>query len=387
MPPAVLPARPSSPPTRRTVLRGFGAGSLALGGAGLLGACSSREAQDAKAGSAGAGFTITDQRGKKVSFDGPVERIATAIIPSPSMLAAVDGRYDRIVGINESTLTANRQGVFGTLFPASKTTTTIAGADFVPNVETIMKLKPDVVLQWGDMGDEVIAPLENAGLKVIGLTYGTQEMMETWITIFGTLLGKKERASTLLDRMHDEDTAVRALVEQYRASTAQKVLYLKAASDGFTTATGSDYMTHWTELAGGTNVAHGLSADAPQVSTEQILAWDPDVILLSAFDEKAPADLFADKALSPVRAVRDRRVYKVPLGGYRWDPPCCESPLMWRWAAQILNPRTASRNGLRERIKETFDLLYGYDISAAETDQVLRLDLNAKSAGYDGFRA
>ncbi|MFE5072604.1 ABC transporter substrate-binding protein [Streptomyces halstedii] len=387
MSPAVLPPHPASPPSRRTVLRGLGAGSLALGGAGLLGACSSRDAQDTGAKSPEAGFTITDQRGKKVSFDGPVTRIATAIIPSPSMLAAVDGGYDRIVGINESTLTANRQGVFGTLFPASKTTTTIAGADFVPNVETIMKLAPDVVLQWGDMGDEVIAPLESAGLKVIGLTYGTQEMMETWITIFGTLLGKGERATALLDRMHDEDAKVRALVDPYRKAAAQKVLYLKAASDGYTTATGSDYMTHWTELAGGVNVAHDIAADSPQVSTEQILSWDPDVILLSAFDEKAPADLFGDKAFSPVRAVRDRRVYKVPLGGYRWDPPCCESPLMWRWTAQILHPEIASRNGLRAQIKDTFDLLYGYGISAAQTDAVLRLDLNSKSAGYDGFRA
>uniref|UniRef100_A0AAU2VHP4 Uncharacterized protein n=1 Tax=Streptomyces sp. NBC_00008 TaxID=2903610 RepID=A0AAU2VHP4_9ACTN len=102
-----------SPPPGHTVLRGLGAGVAVLAGAGALGACSSREAtpdNPAAGDDAGNGFTITDQRGKKVSFDGPVERIATAIIPSPSMLAAVDASYDRIVGINEPTLTANKQG-------------------------------------------------------------------------------------------------------------------------------------------------------------------------------------------------------------------------------------------------------------------------------------
>ncbi|WP_151770075.1 ABC transporter substrate-binding protein [Streptomyces abyssomicinicus] len=382
-------AFPSPPTPRRTVLRGLGAGVAVLAGAGALGACSSREAaagKPATGGGAGNGFTITDQRGKKVSFDGPVERIATAIIPSPSMLAAVDGSHDRIVGINESTLTANKQGIFGTLFPASKRTTTIAGADFVPNVETIVSLKPDVVIQWGDMGDEVIAPLENAGFKVIGLTYGTQEQMETWLEIFGTLLGKQDRSAELVDWMHAEDKAVRALVAP-SAKTKQKLLYLRTAADGWTTATGADYVTHWTEIAGGTNVAHDVSADSPQVSVEQVLAWDPEVILLSAFDEATPADVYGNKKLSGVRAVRDRRVYKVPLGGYRWDPPCCESPLMWRWAAQILHPELATRVGLRARIEETFTRLYGYGISAAETDEVLRTDLNARSAGYDGFRA
>lgn len=376
------------PPTRRTVLRGIGAGAAAVGGAGLLGACSSRDERTAEASASPASaFTVTDQRGKKISFDRPVERIVTAIIPSPSMLAAVDGSYARIVGINESTLTANRQGVFGTIFPESKKTTTIAGADFVPNIETVMGLEPDVVLQWADMGDEIIKPLESAGLKVIGLTYGTQEMMETWVTYFGKLLGKEQRASDLLDWMHEEDAAVRALVEPYLADGRQKVLYLKASADGYTTATGSDYVTHWTEMAGGRNVAGDVSADAPQVSVEQIIAWDPQVIFLSAFDEKVPSDIYADKSLSSVRAVRDRRVYKVPLGGYRWDPPCCESPLMWRWVAQVLHPETAGRNGLREKIKSTFDLLYGYGISAARTDEVLRLDLNTKSANYAGFRA
>ncbi|MEK8142145.1 ABC transporter substrate-binding protein [Streptomyces sp. M10(2022)] len=257
----------------------------------------------------------------------------------------------------------------------------------MPNVETVMGLEPDVVLQWADMGDEIIKPLETAGLKVIGLTYGTQEMMETWVMFFGKLLGKEERSSSLLDWMHEEDAAVRKLVKPYLADGRQKVLYLKASADGFTTATAADYVTHWAELAGGRNVAEDVSADAPQVSTEQIIAWDPEVILLSAFDEKAPSDIYADKSLSSVRAVRDRRVYKVPLGGYRWDPPCCESPLMWRWVAQVLHPEIAGRNGLREKIRNTFDLLYEYGISAAQTDEVLRLDLNTKSANYAGFRS
>ncbi|MEV8455748.1 ABC transporter substrate-binding protein [Streptomyces sp. NPDC052095] len=381
---AAFPA--SSAPSRRTALRGLGAGAFVLAGAGALGACSSREATAGKAGATTAGFTITDQRGKKVRFDRPVERIATAIIPSPSMIAAVDGSYDRIVGINESTLQANKEGIFGTLFPESRRTATIAGADFVPNVETTLSLKPDVVIQWGDIGDEVIAPLENAGFKVVGLTYGTQEQLETWIDVFGTLIGKKERAAGLITWMHDEDRAIRALVAP-RSSTRTKVLYLRTAADGWTTVNKSHYMNHWTDIAGGVNVARDEATGTPQVSVEQLLRWDPEVVLLSGFDTTAPADLYADRRLADLRAVRARRVYKIPLGGYRWDPPCCESPLMWRWVAQILHPGLGTRLGLRTRIEEAFDHLYGHAISRGRIDDVLRLDMNGGSSGYDGFRA
>ncbi|WP_445398048.1 ABC transporter substrate-binding protein [Streptomyces sp. LE64] len=374
--------------SRRGVLKLLGASGAAVATGTVLVGCSSREEQDAKGAvrSGSSGFTVTDQRGVEVSFDGPVSRIATTVIPSPSILAAVDGGVDRIVGINESTLVANKQGIFGEMFPASRKTRTVSGSDFVPNVETLLSLKPDVVIQWGDMGDEVIAPLENAGFKVIGLTYGTQEKLETWISLFGRITGNEDRAADLVSWMHAEKTAVGALVRG-KGRPGQKVLYLRAAADGWTSYNGSGYMNFCTELVGGVNPAKDLKAASPQVSTEQILAWDPDVILLSAFDEKPPAALYADARLSRVRAVRDRRVYKIPLGGYRWDPPCAESPLMWRWMAQVLHPSTAAANGLRAQLTRTFDRLYDYRISAAQVDEVLRLDLNARSAGHDGFRA
>ena len=125
-------SRLSSAPSRRSVLAGAGLLVLALGG------CSSRETVSASGGSAGSGaFTVTDMRGVEVSFDAPVQRIATTVIPSPSMLTAVDGGYGRIVGINESTRQANQQGLFGEMFPESKSTTTISPSSFTPNIETI----------------------------------------------------------------------------------------------------------------------------------------------------------------------------------------------------------------------------------------------------------
>ncbi|MFF8581914.1 ABC transporter substrate-binding protein [Streptomyces albidoflavus] len=188
--------------------------------------------------------------------------------------------------------------------------------------------------------------------------------------------------------MHEEDAAVRKLVaSQDRAGDPVPVLYLRTAADGWTTANKTQYMNHWTELAGGVNVARDEATGTPQVSVEQMLAWDPEVVLLSGFDPATPAAFYAYKRLAGLRAVRERRVYKIPLGGYRWDPPCCESPLMWRWTAQILHPALARRIGLRTRLAETFQKLYGHRLTEAEADAVLHLDLNARSSGYDGFRA
>ena len=363
--------------------------SLLAGGLGLvtlaLGACSSRETVPTSTGSAGSGsggFTVTDMRGVEVRFDGPVQRIATTVIPSPSMLAAVDGGYGRIVGINESTLQANQQGLFGDMFPESKSTTTISPSSFTPNIETLTALEPDVVFQWADQGDGLVEPLENAGFKTVCLLYGTQEYLETWVSLFSTILGKPERGTGIIDWMHAD--IARLQDELSSVSTPVRVVHLGQSGDGYSASNKTSYMHYWMELAGGRNMAaENLSAENV-VSAEQLIDWDPEVITLGGFDARTPAEVYADPSLASISAVKNRRVYKAPLGGYRWEVPCAESPLMWQWAAEIYHPELTGHT-LRTAIREKIAYLYGYDVSEAQIDAVLRMDLNRGSVGYNVF--
>lgn len=375
--PASLPLPGTS---RRTLLGGAGLGFLTL----ALSACSSRETVAAAGSAAGTGgFTVTDMRGVEVSFDAPVQRIATTVIPSPSMLAAVDGGYGRVVGINESTLQANKQGLFGEIYPDSKSTTTISPSSFTPNIETITKLQPDVVFQWADQGDGLVEPLENAGFKTVCLLYGTQEYLETWVSLFSTILGKPERGTEIVDWMHAE--IARLKKELAGVTTPVRVVHLGQSGDGYSASNKSSYMHYWMELAGGQNMAADNISAENVVSAEQLITWDPEVITLGGFDARTPAEVYADKSLASVSAVRNRRVYKAPLGGYRWEVPCAESPLMWQWAAELYHPQLTGHT-LRAAMAEKIAYLYNYEISEAQIDAALRMELNNGSAGYDVFR-
>ncbi|CEA06821.1 Vitamin B12-binding protein [Arthrobacter saudimassiliensis] len=372
-------SRPPQRISRRSLLGGAGLGLAAL----ALGACSSRETVGAGAAAAGSGsFIVTDMRGVQISFDAPVQRIATTVIPSPSMLAAVDGGYDKIVGINESTLQANQQGLFGEMFPESKTTTTISPSSFTPNIETITALEPDVVFQWADQGDGLVEPLENAGFKTVCLLYGTQDYLETWVSLFSTILGKPERGSEIVDWMHAD---IARLQEELDGVTPVRVVHLGQSGDGYSASNKSSYMHYWMELAGGRNMAADNLSAENVVSAEQLIEWDPEIITLGGFDARTPAEVYADASLASVSAVKNRRVYKAPLGGYRWEVPCAESPLMWQWAAELYHPERTGHT-LRAAMKEKIRYLYGYDVSEKQIDAALRLDMNAASVGYDVFR-
>lgn len=353
-----------------------------IGALVLTAGCSTRAVQTDDADGAGA-LTIVDQRGRTVTLDGPADKVAFTVMPAPSIFAAVDRSYDRIVGINQSTRVANRGGMFATMFPASTDTETVAGSDFMPNVETLLKLDPDVVVQWGDRGADVTAPIESAGFPVVGLKYGTQEDLEQWITLFAQLAGKPERGEKLVEWQHAEQAKMRERVAKQQGHRPRAMI-LSRAGDTYSTTTDDGYDGFQFDLVGADLVSKGFVSDSGTVGPEQILAWDPEVIMLSGFDQSTPADIYADARLAGVSAVRNKRVYKTPLGAYRWQVPSAESPLMWQWMNRILYPGT--RDGdLRADIRSAFDDLFAYSISDDEIDQVLRIDLNKNAASYDQF--
>lgn len=366
--------------------------AVTLAAAIVLSGCSTRSAQtedvDAASGSLAEPIVITDQRGVTHTFTEPIERIATTVIPAPSMITAIDQSYDRIVGVNESTIKRDTGSAFATMFPQALETTAISGADFVPNVETIIDLQPDVVIQWADQGDDAtfIAPIEAAGIPVIGLTYGTQADLETWIEMFSTLLGQEERGEQLLEVLHDTIAELDGFAAEQ--TDAPSSLFLRAAGDGGYNAGMSSidgYMNTWMTASGGTNVGQdAIYSSANATSVEQLIEWNPDVIFVSSMTALTPADVMADQALADITAVKQNRVYAVPSGGFWWDPPSAESNLTMRWAQEALFGETAPAT-LRDEMREHYEFLYGYQLSDDEIDGVLRLELNSGASGYDRF--
>lgn len=331
--------------------------------------------------SATSSVTITDQRHTEVTVDQPVERIATAVIPSPAIIAAVDGSWDRIVGINESTLQANKEGIISKIFPQSTTTAVVSAKDFVPDMETILNLDPDVMIQWGNRSDDITAPIEQAGIPLVGLKYGTQDDLETWVSMFGDILGKPDRANDIITMMHDEAGKVSDRVAKINAPSP-RALSLSYSPEKLSVSNGSDYAQYVYDLTGVTNVAKDTQVTDGVVDAEQILKWDPEIIFLSAFDEATPEDVYNDPRFSDLSAVKEKRVYRSPLGVYRWQVPCAESPLFWNWVAALAYPGKFDVD-LPSLTKEKTSFLYNYDLSDEDIDHVLRTDINSDSANYD----
>jgi iron complex transport system substrate-binding protein len=331
-----------------------------------------------------------DLSGREVCLPGPAQRVVTIPMPSASTFIAVDGSAQRLVGMHPSSKRAIDEGLLGRMFPQARAidaSVAGVGADgFMPNVETLALLDPDVVVQWGDRGDDIVGPLRNAGIRTALLRYGTESLARGNLTLMADIAGKPERAKELIDwraaTIIDIEKTARDIPEARRL----RVVYLQRAASGLAAAGANSYYDFYIRLVGGRNAADGL-AGAPAINAEQIAQWDPDVILLNGFEEKlTPARIYDDEILSATRAARERRVYKMPIGGYRWDPPSQESPLTWMWLADLLYPE-AFHYDLRAEIAHAYRLLYGHTPSQADLDEVLRVQINGDARFYDRFAA
>ncbi|WP_214369952.1 ABC transporter substrate-binding protein [Pseudonocardia sp. H11422] len=376
MRPLGLQQRPPSGVSRRSVLRG----ALAVTALPALAACGQAGPADPATTPR---LTVTDLAGETLTLDGPARRVVTIPLPAASMVVAVHGGPDVLVGMNAASLTAMRSSYLGEVHPQLLALPSdVAGSDFSPSIESILRLSPDVVIQWGNRSSGIIEPLRNAGLQVAQLTYGTQEDLEGAALLYGRLLGRQDRAERMVTGMRERLRAVRTQTPDL-GTARPTVLYLRTAERSLTVGGGASYNHFVIDLAGGVNPAADIPAEQAEVDLERILAWDPDIILLGTFDAATPAALYANPALDSVRAVRERRVYKIPVGGYRWDPPSQESPLMWRWLAGLVHGTGAP--GLRAEVAAEYEFLYGRAPTDAQLDTILQARLNAGSAGYATF--
>jgi iron complex transport system substrate-binding protein len=363
---------------RRAILGGTlaGAVSAALGGCG----------DKAPALASPRAVVVTDQVGKRVTFARPVRRVVAIPIPAAAVVMAVDQSASHLVGMNALSWSAVHGGVMASIFPAAlQVAHDIADANFAPNIESILALKPDVVIQWADKGDGLLTPLHGAGLPVLGVTYGTSADLDGWLTMFSAMLGKPERGTAMTARIDAQRQEIAQLAAS-RAGAGPRILYFLRYAQGMQVAGAGTFNSEYITLVGAKNAAADVAGGFGAVHIEQVLRWDPDIVLLGNFDSTLPADIYDDPVWKGVAAVRAKKVYKVPLGGYRWDPPSQETPLMWHWMSDIAFPPTAGST-LRRAIADEFSFLYGYTPTQGEIDTMLWLNANGASSGYGQFRA
>ena len=121
------------------------------------------------------------------------------------------------------------------------------------------------------------------------------------------------------------------------------------------------------------------------INMEQVYEWNPDIIFITNFTPVQPEDLYENAVgqddWSPVKAVQDKNVYKLPLGTYRSYTPSTDTHMTLLWMAKQVYPDLFSDVDMTQEVKDYYKELYGVDLSGEQVQRMYHPGREA-AAGY-----
>src|SRR5215207_8827869 len=214
-------------------------------------------------------LSVTDGLGREITLNEIPQRIIS-LAPSNTEILYAIGAGDQVVGRDQLSD-----------FPEEAATVTDIGSTFdALNTESIVSLKPDLVLAAEINTPEQVKQLEDLNLTVYYLKNPlTLEEMYGNLEIVAQLTGHKEEAAALIESLKARVAAVDEKIAPI--SSRPNVFYELDATDPakpYTAGKGT-FITQLIDRAGGYNIASDLEG-YPQLSLEQVVAADPAFIIL-----------------------------------------------------------------------------------------------------------
>lgn len=299
----------------------------------------------------GEGITLTDQTGRQLTLAETPGRIVSGYYISSSALIAL-GLEDKLVGIEAK---AGTRPIYARSAPALMELPSVGTAKEF-DLEGCVTLKPELVILPAKL-KSAAETLEDLGIPVLLVNPESQQQMEQMVFLLGQATDTQDRAEALLGFIAEQREKLEALL----AEGEKPRVYLAGNSSLLCTAGAGMYQSDMMLLAGGENVAAGI-ADTywADISYEQLLAWNPDYIVLASDASYTVEEVLADPNLADCAAVKNGNVLRLPGDAEAWDSPVPGGILGSVWLASALHPDRMSPEDRDAIINQFYETFYGF---------------------------
>ncbi len=272
---------------------------------------------------------ITDMAGRKVTLHGEARRIIPTFKPVTLCILSL-GLQDRLVGIDTH---SKKDKLTRAVFPGVSQLTGVGTKSTGINLETMLSLKPDLVVLYAQKdGMSLAARLETMGIPAIIILPESMDNIKRSLDIISQAVGIPQgssRAISTMDKVLElVQSRVRTIPQEKR-----KRAYFASSRSFFNTAAGNMLQDNILSRAGMINVSHGLKGYFQDISPEQFLAWNPDIIFISRNLNAQGRKSMKNLALQKVTALAQQEIHRFPSNLAPWDFPSPLSVLGTLWAA------------------------------------------------------
>lgn len=250
------------------------------------------------------------------------------------------------------------------------------------NYEAVIAANPTIAINSGKINDTMVSDCdalsESLGIPVVAVDNELNNSAEAF-RFMGELLGVEDHAEELAQYAEQVFTDINALSD---IPEEKKVsVYFGNGEDSLETAPRGSQHAQILDAINAVNVADLELGDGSrvQISAEQLLAWDPDVIVVNGEPKadksgnSAAEDILSNPDYASLKAVQDQKVYGTPNAPFSWvDHPAGPNRLIgMRWFSALIYPEYIKCD-INEEIHKFFDLFYHVDLSDEQLENVLK---------------
>ena len=250
------------------------------------------------------------------------------------------------------------------------------------NYEAVIAANPTIAINSGKINDAMVSDCdalsESLGIPVVAVDNELNNSAEAF-RFMGELLGVEDHAEELAQYAEQVFTDINVLSD---IPEEKKVsVYFGNGEDSLETAPRGSQHAQILDAINAVNVADLELGDGSrvQISAEQLLAWDPDVIVVNGEPKadksgsSAAEDILSNPDYASLKAVQDQKVYGTPNAPFSWvDRPAGPNRLIgMRWFSALIYPEYIKCD-INEEIHKFFDFFYHVDLSDEQLENVLK---------------
>jgi iron complex transport system substrate-binding protein len=210
----------------------------------------------------GDSILLVDDYGRTIKLDSLPERIVSTA-PTPTEMLFAVGAGDLVVGVDSYSD-----------YPAEVANITKVG-DYTLSTEVIVSLQPDLIVSSDLVPISQLELLEDQGIPFVILATRTLDDVLKDLRLVGILTGHVDEANELADELEDRIEAVTSKTQA--ADLVKPRVYLEYYP--FWTYGPGSFGDDLIALAGGINIAENTSSEYPMLTSEFVIAQDPEVIV------------------------------------------------------------------------------------------------------------
>ncbi|TBM23545.1 ABC transporter substrate-binding protein [Hafnia paralvei] len=298
--------------------------------------------------------TVIDQLGRQVTIPDRVNRVVVLQHQTLNLLVQLDAADD-VVGVLSSW--KKQLGPEFERFSPRLATIPMPGDLTQVNLESLLAEHPQVVFVANYAPPEMISQIEKAGIPVVAISLRRDAQSEKGklnpqmndeeqaynlglqegIRLIAKVVNRESQGEALIDYAFKQRETVGARLKDIPVDQRMRV-YM--ANPDLTTYGSGKYTGLMMQHAGAINVAATSIKGYKQVSMEQVLSWNPQVIFVQDRYPDEVTKITRDPAWQGIDAVKNKRVYLMPEYAKAWGYPMPEALAIGElWMAKQLYPQ------------------------------------------------